>query len=140
MPANQPTIGGGSEATSIAPYDPSQCDYPDCCKPKRQLGLCHTHYMRLWRQRNSDPYLIAEDGIIDMIAVDIAVNGTRLVRLTQRERELAAARIIAGGGTPTTIRRHLGLVKQSAARTLATRVKAKPPAEPADEPPLNLAA
>ena len=46
---------------------------------------------------------LPDDGIIDRIAVEIAARGTRAVALTRPERQLAAARIIARGGTPTLI-------------------------------------
>lgn len=67
-----------------------------------------------------DPGLLPDDGTIDAIAVDIAVKGTRLVRLTNTERELAAHRIILSGGTVETIQHHLD-VSERIARRLAIR-------------------
>lgn len=43
--------------------------------------------------------VLADDGIIDPIAVEIAARGSRLVALTPSERLLAAALILARGGT-----------------------------------------
>jgi hypothetical protein len=47
--------------------------------------------------------MLADDGIIDLIAVEIAARGKRTVALTRLERHLAAARILARGGTPYVI-------------------------------------
>lgn len=47
------------------------------------------------------------DGLIDLIAVDIAAHGARPVALTRAKRQLAAARIIARGGTPYVISKRL---------------------------------
>jgi hypothetical protein len=46
---------------------------------------------------------LADDGIIDLVAVEIAARGARRVALTRAERYLAAARILARGGTPYVI-------------------------------------
>jgi hypothetical protein len=63
---------------------------------------------------------LADDGIIDLIAVDIAARGARLVALTRAERQLAAAAILARGGTPYQISQRLH-VSGTTARTLAAR-------------------
>jgi len=48
--------------------------------------------------RNAQHSLVlADDGIADPIAVEIAVRGTRTVALTPVERRLAVARILARG-------------------------------------------
>ncbi|MEV5747167.1 hypothetical protein AB0L00_05060 [Actinoallomurus sp. NPDC052308] len=51
--------------------------------------------------------LLPEDGILDPIAIDLAARGIRPVALTPTERRLAAARILAAGGTATTLARRL---------------------------------
>jgi hypothetical protein len=48
--------------------------------------------------RNSR-WLLPEDGITDEIAIEIAARGTRPVALTCTERQMAAARILASGGS-----------------------------------------
>jgi len=63
---------------------------------------------------------LADDGIIDLIAVDIAVRGARTVALTCVERQLAAAAILARGGTPYLISKRLH-VSGTTALTLAAR-------------------
>jgi hypothetical protein len=67
--------------------------------------------------------LLADDGIIDPVAVEIAVRGARPVALTQAERLHAAARILARGGTPYLISARLH-VSGTTARTLAARCQA----------------
>jgi hypothetical protein len=64
--------------------------------------------------------VLADDGIIDLIAVEIAARGTRPVALTAAERLLAAALILARGGTPNLICERLH-VSGTTALMLATR-------------------
>lgn len=47
---------------------------------------------RQWNRYFAQGWTLREDGIFDEIAVDIAVNGIRRVRLTVREREAAIRR------------------------------------------------
>jgi hypothetical protein len=68
-----------------------------------------------WRR-----FVLADDGIIDPIAVEIAARGLRPVALTPAERQLAAARILARGGNPNLICQRLH-VSWTAALTLAAR-------------------
>jgi hypothetical protein len=63
---------------------------------------------------------LADDGIIDLIAVDIAARGKRTVALTRAERQLAAAAILTRGGTPYLVSKRLH-VSGTTARTLAAR-------------------
>lgn len=63
---------------------------------------------------------LADDGIIDLIAVEIAARGARTVALTRAERQLAAARILARGGTPCLVSQRLH-VSGTTARALAAR-------------------
>ena len=69
-----------------------------------------------------DRLVLADDGIIDLIAVEIAARGTRTVALTRAERRLAAARILARGGTPYLISTRLH-VSGATALALAARCR-----------------
>jgi hypothetical protein len=51
--------------------------------------------------------VLTDDGIIDPVAVEIAVRGIRPVALTRAERQLAAVRILARGGTPYMVAKRL---------------------------------
>jgi len=64
--------------------------------------------------------VLADDGIIDPIAVEIAACGMRTAALTRAERQLAAARILARGGTACLISRRLH-VSGTTALVLAAR-------------------
>ena len=64
--------------------------------------------------------VLPEDGIIDPVAVEIAAAGERRVRLTKKERQLAAASILARGGTPYLISSRLH-VSGTTARALAAQ-------------------
>jgi len=65
-------------------------------------------------------WVLTDDGVIDPIAVEIAASGSRPVALTRAERQLAAGRILARGGTLSLISRRLR-VNGSTARALAAR-------------------
>jgi len=69
---------------------------------------------------------LTDNGIIDPIAVEIATRGTRTVALTPAERQLAAARILARGGTRYLISQPLH-VSGTPALTLAARCQAVTP-------------
>lgn len=67
--------------------------------------------------------LLPEDGVIDPVAVDIAVRAVRPVALTRRERDLAARRLLDAGTPPSVIARRLRMN----GRTLAN-LRELPPA------------
>ena len=71
-------------------------------------------------------WVIPDDGIIDAIAVQIAARGQRRVRLTPVERRLAAALIVADGGTPYRVAKCLGISCWTA-HTLVDSITANPP-------------
>ncbi len=48
-------------------------------------------------------FILPDDGIIDPLAVEVAARGIRPIALTPAERQLAAARILAQGGTITHV-------------------------------------
>jgi ethanolamine utilization microcompartment shell protein EutS len=77
------------------------------------------------RRRHSR--LLPDDGIIEPIAVQIAASATRIVALTPAERQLAAAAILARGGTPYHVSKLLS-VSGSTALALAARGKHAPAA------------
>jgi hypothetical protein len=60
---------------------------------ERRLGGRAVTAQHVWRR-----LALADDGIIDLIAVEIAACGTRPVALTPAERQLAASRILSRGG------------------------------------------
>ena len=67
-------------------------------------------------------HVLPDDGIIDLLAVQIAASGIRPVALTPSERHLAAAAILARGGTPALISRLLH-VSGTTALALAARTQ-----------------
>jgi hypothetical protein len=70
-------------------------------------------------------WVIPEDGIIDALAVKIAASGKRRVRLTRTERRLAAALIIARGGSAYQVHKRLG-VSPATAHALVISLTAAP--------------
>jgi hypothetical protein len=64
--------------------------------------------------------MLVGDGIIDLIAVQIATRGARTVTLTRAGRQLAAARTLTRGGTAYVISKRLH-VSGTTAQTLAAR-------------------
>jgi hypothetical protein len=71
-------------------------------------------------QRARRRLALTDDGIIDLIAIDIAACGARPVALTRAERQLAAACILARGGTAYLIAKRL-YVSGTTALALAAR-------------------
>jgi hypothetical protein len=69
---------------------------------------------------------LADDGIIDLMAVEIAARGMRTVALTRAERQLAAIRILARGGTPYIISKRLH-VSGTTALALTARCRGMAP-------------
>ena len=69
--------------------------------------------------------VLADDGIVDLIAVEIAAQGARPVALTRAEQQFAAARILARGGTPYLISQRLH-VSGTTALALAARCQGAP--------------
>ena len=58
-------------------------------------------------QSRGDAWMLPDDGIIDQVAVEIAVQGERRVALTAPERRAAAEKILARGGTVKVIAERL---------------------------------
>jgi DNA-binding NarL/FixJ family response regulator len=71
-------------------------------------------------QRARRRLVLADDGIIDLIAVELAARGARTVALTRAERQLAVAHILAQGGTAYVISKRLH-VSGTTALTLAAQ-------------------
>jgi DNA-binding CsgD family transcriptional regulator len=70
-------------------------------------------------------WTLRDDGVIDLIAVQLAAAGTRQVALTRAERRLAAALILAAGCGTSLIAARLHL-SGAAARHLAASLRARP--------------
>jgi len=73
-------------------------------------------------RRTRRRWALPGDGIIDPIAVEVAARGVRSVALTRAERQLAAARILAPGGTLCVISKRLH-VSGTTALLLAARYR-----------------
>jgi hypothetical protein len=73
-------------------------------------------------QPRGDVWMLPDDGIIDQVAVEIAVKGERRVRLTAPERRAAAEMILARGGTVKTVAERL-CMSDSAASALAYLIR-----------------
>ena len=77
---------------------------------------------RIKRKRHR--WILPDYGLVDQRAVQIAVRGERRVCMTRREQRVAAARVLARGGTTKTIAKHLYL-RHAAALWLTARIWAK---------------
>jgi hypothetical protein len=73
-------------------------------------------------QPSGDAWMLPDDGIIDLIAVEIAAKGERRVALTAPERRAAAEMILARGGTVTVIADRL-CMSDNAASALAYMIR-----------------
>lgn len=79
------------------------------------------------RRGACSPWVLPEDGFADLIAVEIAASGTRRVALTPTERVMAAARILAAGGTAHDIAERLHLSGDRAYRLARQATATRPP-------------
>lgn len=62
--------------------------------------------------------LLPDDGIVDEVAIGLAVSGARRVRLTEAERAIAAERMIRGGADLAELAAHLGTSTAAAGRLI----------------------
>ena len=103
-------------------------------KPVRCVNLCGKCYKRLQRgtydgtagrprQHKIDLWLLPDDGLVDMLAVRVAANGYRPVRLTRTERKLAALQILEHGGKAADLYERLSLTSLSAAKSYVDRLR-----------------
>ena len=91
------------------------CD--GCRRRRRQRAQAITNgdtSDKAGRKPAASKHVLPDDGIIDHIAVAVAVSGSRRVRLTRQERELAARHIVAAGGGIEDLREHLGATRDEA--------------------------
>jgi hypothetical protein len=79
-----------------------------CSKCQRQRSRDDAkHYARIKARKvmalvpgeGQDDWLLPDDGIVDEVAVNVAAHGIRKVRLTAKERLLAATEIMFWGGS-----------------------------------------
>lgn len=73
--------------------------------------------------------VLPDDGIVDLVAVELAATGERRVRLTKAERELTAQNILAQGGRASRIARPLhvsGTIARALAAQRETEIEAGP--------------
>jgi hypothetical protein len=70
-----------------------------------------------------DVWLLPDDGITDLIAIEVAARGVRQVRLTLRERLLAVEWMLAHGRPKWAVVQNLSLPNEHAATALIRRVQ-----------------
>lgn len=77
------------------------CEYPreieDCCTHHGHERQVPAFIKRNLAERGF-PAPLADDGVIDEVGIEVALEGTRPIALTWLEREIGAATIIAKGG------------------------------------------
>lgn len=90
-------------------------EYREAQKARERKAYVRKHGERpegkRYRNRPSgiSPWLIPEDGIVDDIAVEVAVSGARRVRLTPTEHCLAVEQMVRQGSSIKEIARHIGM-------------------------------
>jgi len=103
-----------------------RCGYP-ACDGKALMDeegfatdCCYRHSLGNSDTDNNIP----NDGIIDWTAIEVAYEGSRPVRLTWVEKDIALGYILAAGGTLADGERHLGIKVQGVRQRNSRRVKA----------------
>lgn len=106
------------------------CKSYDCDDKVHARGLCK-HAYNQWREGTytgscvrrvaviETDWAIPEDGIVDEIAVEIAVKGIRRVRLTPTETRLVVEQSLARGQSFKGIAENIGCSDQTVARIAA---------------------
>lgn len=94
------------------------CKRHGCRRPTEARGLCPADYRAALRRLHrgggalrptQSDWAIDSDGIVDDVAVSVAANGERLVRLSPTERLAAARLIVLAGGGVRELRARLGI-------------------------------
>lgn len=92
--------------------DDNQCVYPGCEQPRRDddADVCRRFHSgkRAPGQREPDPYMADNDGLVDEEAIWIAFRGIRRVRLSWVERDIVIAMMLGAGMDVKTIAEHTG--------------------------------
>jgi hypothetical protein len=93
------------------------CKLRCCSRPTLARGLCEPDYRRAIRRApaaTESTWELPSDGIVDSIAIDAAVSGSRRVRLCPTERLVAACMIIRAGGSIDDLQSHLSISRNAA--------------------------
>jgi hypothetical protein len=104
------------------------CKRPGCRRPTAALHLCSSDYRAALRRSRrggqAEPtqsdWDLTSDGLYDEVAVTVAANGERLVRLCPTERLSAARLIIQAGGNVRDLQTRLGVNNATALALLRT--------------------
>ncbi|MEU7895562.1 hypothetical protein AB0B45_22245 [Nonomuraea sp. NPDC049152] len=94
---------------------------------RRGVTVAHFNHAAKKVQPRKNIGLLTEDGVVDLMAVDLVVTSQRQVQLTPTERLLAATRILAAGGGVGDVAQRMG-VEHTIARRLVNRITAELPA------------
>lgn len=98
------------------------CLVPGCKRVRTDEDCCPWHA----RKKVTSPNTLQNDGVIDWLAIDLMVEGARDVKLTWLERDIVAARLLAGGVRRKTLAQNYGIYieTESRAEELARMVAA----------------
>lgn len=91
---------------------PERCLVPSCREPRQAEDCCVEHAKpRNGRSCGSagGEAALPNDGVIDWVAIELAVQEARPVRLTWIERDIAAGEMLARGDDPKDVYRILGV-------------------------------
>lgn len=122
------------KALRSLPASGEECQVPGCTEDKITEDCCYEH--SLDDAHNALQGSLPNDGIIDWVAVDLAVQGVRPVRLTRVEKDIAIAKMLKTGRSPTAVADSLGVSHTSIndsgrrGREVARILKALPDPEP----------
>jgi hypothetical protein len=98
------------------------CACTGCTRPLYARDCCRPHYQRLWR--SGDP-TIPPSRTVDHVAVDRAVAGLPVRRLTVAEKEAAVLKLTHLGVPAREIAERVGLAGRGSVVALRQRVRAR---------------
>ena len=93
----------------LARMQPSEikCRVPGCKDGRVTEHCCYRHSIDIPGAEKGT--FLANDGVMDDMAIDLAVEGSRVVRLTWVEFEIAVARLMNAGHSYEEIRERTGV-------------------------------
>lgn len=94
MSTQKPGPNSRPQYRALRELQPRQepCGVPGCEGLRVTEDCCYPHSLN-----KSNPAALANDGVIDWLAIDLAVEAAREVRLTWVESNIAAARLLMQG-------------------------------------------
>lgn len=121
-----PKAGPGSRPlyhalSRLTPREDDPCKVPGCKEPCLTDDCCREHSLN--KGLKTEVVILPNDGVIDWLAIDLAVESSRPVKLTWVEFEIALATILANGHSEREAARRMRISEFPRTRTRKGRIR-----------------